>query len=140
MRQLRAQGQPVGPERVRHSLHRQGLRPVYKRPYRVTTGSAHSLPVAPNLLDRRFDGWRPNQAWVSDITFVATDEGWLFLAAILDLSSRRIVGWSMSERMQADRFARPCAVLACFNRHKALLAVSADQLVYRDQGDCKPTD
>lgn len=102
VRQLRAQGQPVGAERVRRSLQRQALRPVYKRPYRVTTDSGHSLPVAPNLLDRRFDGWQSNQAWVSDITFVATDEGWLFLAAILDLSSRRIVGWSMSERMQAD--------------------------------------
>jgi putative transposase len=100
--QLRARGQRIGAERVRRSLHRQGLRPVYKRPYRITTDSAHSLPVAPNLLDRRFDGWQPDQAWVSDITFVATDEGWLFLAAILDLGSRRIVGWSMSDRMQAD--------------------------------------
>jgi transposase InsO family protein len=68
----------------------------------VTTDSAHSLPVAPNLLDRRFDGWQPNQAWVSDITFIATGEGWLYLAAILDLASRRIVGWSMSERIQSD--------------------------------------
>ncbi|KHK48470.1 integrase [Ralstonia sp. A12] len=102
VRQLHVQGQPVSAERVRRSLQRQGLHPVYKRPYRVTTDSAHSLPVAPNLLERRFDGWQPNQAWVGDITFIATDEGWLFLAAILDLSSRRIVGWSMSERMQAD--------------------------------------
>ncbi len=102
VRQLRAQGLSVGAERVRRSLQRQRLRPVYKRPYRVTTDSAHNLPVAPNLLDRRFGGWQPNQAWVSDIAFVVTDEGWLFLAAILDLSSRRIVGWSMSERMRAD--------------------------------------
>ncbi|CAN0625678.1 transposase [Burkholderia multivorans] len=78
------------------------MRPVYKRPYRVTTDSAHVLPVAPNLLDRRFDGWQLNQAWVGDITFVATGEGWLFLAAILDLASRRIVGWSMSEQINAD--------------------------------------
>lgn len=69
-------------------------------PYRVTTDSAHSLPVAPNLSDRRFDGWQPNQALVSDSTFIATDDGWPFLAEILDLSSRRILGWSMSERMQ----------------------------------------
>ncbi|WP_080502026.1 IS3 family transposase, partial [Burkholderia cenocepacia] len=102
VRQLRAQGRPVSAERVRRSLQRQGLRPVYKRPYRVTTDSTHRLPVAPNLLDRRFDDWQPNQAWVSDITFVATDEGWVFLAAILDLASRRIVGWSMSERINAD--------------------------------------
>ncbi|WP_126284697.1 IS3 family transposase [Burkholderia stagnalis] len=102
VRQLHAQGQRVSAERVRRSLQRQGLRPVYKRPYRVTTDSTHRLPVAPNLLERRFDGWRPNQAWVSDITFVRTGEGWLYLAAILDLASRRIVGWSMSERINAD--------------------------------------
>jgi len=99
---LRADGHQIGAERVRRSLQRQGLRPVYKRPYRVTTDSTHSLPVATNLLDRRFEGWQPNQAWVSDITFVATGEGWLFLAAILDLGSRRIVGWSMSDRMQTE--------------------------------------
>jgi transposase InsO family protein len=86
--QLRARGQHIGAERVRRSLQRQGLRPVYKRAYLVTTDSAHRLPVAPNLLDRRFDGWQPNRAWVSDITFVATGEGWLYLAAILDLASR----------------------------------------------------
>jgi len=83
-------------------LQRQGLRPVYKRPYRATTDSDHRLPVAPNLLERRFDGWSANQAWASDITFIATGEGWLYLAAILDLASRRIVGWSMSERINAD--------------------------------------
>jgi putative transposase len=59
------------------------------------------LPVAPNLLDRRFDGWLPNQAWVADITYVATGEGWLYLAAVMDLASRRIVGWSMSETIDA---------------------------------------
>jgi transposase InsO family protein len=61
---------------VRRSLQRLGLRPVYKRPYRVTTDSTHRLPVAPNLLDRRFDGWQSNQACVSDITFISTGEGW----------------------------------------------------------------
>ena len=57
--------------------------------------------MAPNLLDRRFDGWLPNQAWVADITYVATGEGWLYLAAVMDLASRRIVGWSMSETIDA---------------------------------------
>ena len=98
---LRRQGVPVGSERVRQSLRRQGLRPVYKRPYRVTTDSSHHLPVAPNILDRRFDGWLPNRAWVADLTYIATAEGWLYLAVIMDLASRRIVGWSMSERMKA---------------------------------------
>ena len=102
VRGLRAQGVQASHERVRTSLKRQGLRPVYKRPYRVTTDSAHRKPIAPNVLDRRFDGWRVDQAWVADITYVATGEGWLYLAAIMDLASRRIVGWSMSERIKAD--------------------------------------
>ncbi|GGD70083.1 transposase [Caballeronia grimmiae] len=115
VRQLRTQGQPASAERVRRSLQRLGLRPVYRRPYRVTTDSTHRLPVAPNLLDRRFDGWQPDQAWVSDITFVRTGEGWLYLAAILDLASRRIVGWSMSERINAELV---CQALrsACWHR------------------------
>lgn len=94
---LREQGEVVSAERVRKSLRRQGLRPVYRRPFVVTTDSAHRWPVAPNLLDRRFDGWQSDQAWVADITYVRTGEGWLYLAAVLDLASRRIVGWSMSE-------------------------------------------
>ena len=99
--QLRQQGERVSAERVRRSLKRQGLRPVYKRAYVVTTDSAHRLPVAPNLLDRRFDGWKANLAWVADITYVATGEGWLYLAAVMDLASRRVVGWSMSDSIDA---------------------------------------
>jgi putative transposase len=102
VRGLHKQGVHVGHERVRKSLKRQGLRPVYKRPYRVTTDSAHHKPIAPNVLDRRFDCWRVNQAWVADITYVATGEGWLYLACVMDLASRKIVGWSMSDRIKAD--------------------------------------
>ena len=102
VRGLREQGVGVSHERVRNSLKRQGLRPVYKRPYRVTTDSAHHKPIAPNVLDRRFDGWRINQAWVGDVTYIATGEGWLYLACVMDLASRRIVGWSMSDRIKAD--------------------------------------
>jgi putative transposase len=102
VRGLRKEGLRVGHERVRKSLERQGLRPVYKRPYRVTTDSAHKQPIASNMLKRRFDGWQVNQAWVADITYIATAEGWLYLACVMDLASRRIVGWSMNERMKAD--------------------------------------
>lgn len=102
VRGLRQQGQCVSHERVRRSLVRQGLSPVYRRPYRVTTDSKHGKPVAANVLDRRFEGWQINQAWVADVTYVATAEGWLYLAVILDLASRRIVGWSMSHRLKAD--------------------------------------
>lgn len=68
VRGLREAGMVVGHERVRRSLRRQGLRPVYKRPYRVTTDSQHDKPIASNVLERRFDGWQPNQAWVGDIS------------------------------------------------------------------------
>lgn len=98
---LRQQGEIVSAERVRKSLQRQRLRPVYRRPVVVTTDSRHSLPVAPNMLDRRFDGWQADQAWVADITYVSTGEGWLYLAAVMDLAGRRIVGWSMSEVIDA---------------------------------------
>ena len=99
---LVAEGTPAGHERVRQSLLRQGLRPVYKRPYLVTTDSDHDRPVAPNVLDRRFDGWLPDRAWVADITYLRTDEGWLYLACVMDLGSRRIVGWSMGDHMRAS--------------------------------------
>ena len=99
--QLRQHGECVSAERVRQSLQRQGLRPVYRRAYVVTTDSDHRLPVAANILQRRFDGWQPNQAWVGDISYIATGEGWLYLAVVRDLASRRIIGWSMSESMDA---------------------------------------
>lgn len=101
-RRLEQQGFRVGAERVRRSLLRQGLRPAYRRPYRITTDSDHRQPVVSNILDRRFDGWKPNEAWVSDITFVATDEGWVYLAVIMDLASRKIIGWAMSNRIRAE--------------------------------------
>ena len=102
VRKLRTQGVRVGHERVRQSLKRQGLRPVYRKPYRVTTDSKHSKTISPNVLCRRLTGWQVNQAWTSDITYITTGEGWLYLAVIMDLASRRIVGWSMSDRIKAD--------------------------------------
>ena len=72
-----------------------------KRPYRVTTDSERDEPIAPNVLKRRFDDWQPNQAWVADLTYIHTRQGWLYLAVVLDLATRKIVGWSMSKRMKA---------------------------------------
>jgi len=92
VRQLHAQGFSPGHERVRKSLLRQKLSPVYRRPYRVTIDSKHDEPIAANILSRRFEGWRINRAWVGDITFIATAEGWLYLAVIMDLGLRRLGG------------------------------------------------
>lgn len=99
---LLKRGATVGHERVRQSLIRQSLQPIYKKPYRTTTDSDHQHPVAPHVLDRRFDGWQPNQAWVGDITYIRTAEGWLYLAVIIDLAKRKVVGWAMSKRMKKE--------------------------------------
>jgi transposase InsO family protein len=77
----------------------QGLRARHKRRFRTTTDSAHEFPVARNILKRQFDVEAPNTVWVTDITYIWTQEGWLYLVVILDLFSRRVVGWSMSERI-----------------------------------------
>lgn len=70
-----------------------------KRRFKATTNSSHRLPVSPNLLNRRFTADRPNKVWTSDITYVWTEEGWLYLAVVLDLFSRQIVGWAMGDRI-----------------------------------------
>lgn len=101
-RELRAQGIPAGKERVRKLMQAHGIRGRHKRRYKATTDSKHHFPVAPNLLNRQFDPERPDQAWVTDITYVPTQEGWLYLAAVMDLHTRMIVGWSMDSRMTRD--------------------------------------
>jgi transposase InsO family protein len=134
VRALREQGTVVGHERVRQSLLRQGLQPVYKRPYRVTTDSQHDQPIAPNVLERRFEGWQPNQAWVADITYILTAEGWLYLACILDLASRRVVGWSMSERMKAQLVGE--ALASAYWRRKP----AAGLIMHSDRGSQYASD
>jgi len=100
-RQLRAQGIRVGKLRVQRLMQKHGIQARGKRRFRVvTTDSKHSLPVAPNVLDRKFVVAAPNQAWAGDLTYIATDEGWLFLAVVIDLFSRKVVGWSMRPDMQ----------------------------------------
>jgi transposase InsO family protein len=100
-RHLHEEGQRVGKNRVAHLMRSEGLRAKAAHKYKATTNSNHSLPVAPNLLEQDFSATAPNQKWVSDITYIATDEGWLYLAVVLDLHSRLVVGWAMSERMTA---------------------------------------
>jgi putative transposase len=98
-RELAARGLRAGKERVRKAMRADGLRARGKRKFRVTTDSTHGLPVSPNLLERKFDVAEPNKVWTGDITYVWTDEGWVYLAVVIDLFSRRIVGFSMSKRM-----------------------------------------
>jgi len=81
------------------------LHPVWKRKFIHTTDSRHDLPVAENLLNRKFEADAPNQAWVSDISYVRTRQGWLYLAAVMDLFSRKIVGWAMAPTMPTELVA-----------------------------------
>lgn len=98
-RELQAVGWTVGRNRVARIMRENGIRAVQKRSRRRTTNSNHDFPVAPNLIDRQFDVDGPNEVWLADITYVPTREGWLYLAAVLDLYSRKIVGWAMSDSM-----------------------------------------
>jgi len=95
-RELRAKGRRVGKKRVERLMRQQGIVARAKRRFRRTTDSNHAHPIAPNLLERDFTVDLPNKAWVTDVTYVWTHEGWLYLAAILDLFSRRVVGWAAS--------------------------------------------
>ena len=100
---LKAKGWRCSRKRVARLMREAHLRSVRQRKRRVqTTHSKHPYPVAANVLNRQFEAQRPNQKWVADITFIPTQKGWLYLAAVLDLFSRRIVGWAMSARCDAS--------------------------------------
>lgn len=101
-KQLREEGQVVGQNRVARVMRTDQLRAKAAKKYKATTNSNHNLPVAPNLLEQDFSAQTPNQKWVSDITCIWTDAGWLYLAVVLDLYSRLVVGWAMGERMTAS--------------------------------------
>lgn len=101
-KELRDRGFPASKERVERLMRENGIRARHKRRYKATTDSKHNLPVAPNRLDRNFAPAAPNQVWTADLTYIWTDEGWLYLAVVLDLFNREIVGWSIKPRMTAD--------------------------------------
>lgn len=100
---LRSEGQKVGKSRVEKLMRQNDLCAMSKKRVRVTTtDSHHNLPIAPNVLERNFGALAPNEKWCSDITYIPTDEGWLYLATILDLYSKKIVGWAMREHMRTE--------------------------------------
>jgi putative transposase len=96
-RELRAQGERVGKKRIERIMRENGIQGRAKRRFKRTTDSKHGGPIAPNVLARQFTVTEPNRVWVTDVTAIATGEGWLYLAPVLDLFSRRIVGWASSE-------------------------------------------
>ena len=101
--ELKAQGRGASRGRIERLMRHHGIRAIMARPRRVrTTDSRHDFPIAPNLLERNFTAAAPNQIWLADITYVETDQGWLYLATVMDLYSRKIVGWAMCDHLRAD--------------------------------------
>jgi putative transposase len=100
MKNLRTEGIEIGRERTRNLMKALKLKVKQKCKYKVTTDSKHRLPVAQNVLNRQFSPIAPNQAWGTDITYLWTQEGWVYLAVVIDLYSRRVVGWAMDRRMK----------------------------------------
>ena len=101
-RELQGRGHRIGLRRVERLMREHGIRARHKRRFKATTDSKHSMPVAPNLLARNFMPEAPIRVWTGDITYIPTGEGWLYLAIVLDLFNREIVGWSIKPRMTAD--------------------------------------
>jgi transposase InsO family protein len=101
--ELKAQGRGMSRGRIERLMRRHGIRAIMARPRRArTTDSRHDFPIAPNLLDRNFIAPAPNRIWLADITYIETDQGWLYLSAVMDLYSRRIVGWAMDGHLRTE--------------------------------------
>ena len=128
LKQLNAEGHTVGRYKVRRIMRQLGLRAKTPRRFKLTTDSKHSLPVAPNILNRRFDVTEPNKVWTADITYVWTYEGWLYLAVVMDLHSRQIVGWSTSSRLK-KQLALDALAMAYWQRKPG-----SDLLHHSDRG------
>ena len=125
-RALQHDGIRIGEKRVRRLMRMAGLTAVGRRPFRVTTDSAHAWPVAGNHLQRRFGPARPHERWAADITALPTRVGWCYLAVVLDLGSRRVVGWAVRSSLETG------LVLAAL--HTALGSRPAPALHHSDRG------
>ena len=112
--ELKEIGLNIGHRRVGRLMRQNGISVIRTRKHKVTTDSNHKFNIAPNLLDRNFIADQPNQKWAGDITYIWTREGWLYLAVILDLHSRRVIGWAVSNRMKRDLAIRSLNMAIAF--------------------------
>jgi transposase InsO family protein len=112
--ELKEIGLNIGHRSVGRLMRQNGISVVRTRKHKVTTDSNHKFNIAPNLLDRNFAADGPNQKWAGDITYIWTREGWLYLAVILDLHSRRVIGWAVSNRMKRDLAIRALKMAIAF--------------------------
>jgi len=134
LKELRKAGIVDNHKTVEDLMKKYGIQAKRRKKFKATTNSKHNLPVAKNLLKRNFKARKPNQAWVSDITYIWTDEGWLYLATFIDLFSRKVVGWSMSPRMTADLVVDAFR-MAIFRQKR-----KAPRLVHSDRGSQYASD
>ena len=126
--ELAKRGLVLGRYKVRKLLNAFNLKTCWKRKFVHTTDSKHTLPVAENLLNRKFNPKALNQAWTSDITYIRTRSGWLYLAVVMDLCSRRVIGWDMEPHMRAELVCR-ALIMAQGQRNPA-----AGVLLHSDRG------
>lgn len=126
--ELRENGLAVGRRRVARLMRENGLRARQKRRFMRTTDSLHAFPVAPNLLDQDFTATGPNQKWGADISYVWTREGWLYLAVVIDLFARRVVGWETSDRLHKE------LALSALRRSIAVRSPPAGLIHHADRG------
>jgi len=124
---LTTQGIRIGRYRVRSLMRVHQLKPVWKRKFVHTTDSKHALPVFDNVLNRQFTPAAANQAWVADITYIRTRSGWLYLAAVLDLYSRKVVGWAMAPNMPAELVCSALQMALCQRQPAPGLIVHSDR-------------
>ena len=125
---LRGEDKRCGQHQVESLMRQNGITPQRRRKFKRTTDSDHNYPIAPNLVERVFEAELLNRLWTSDITYIWTGEGWLYLAVVLDVCSRRIVGWGMSHRLQDDLVVR--ALKQAFAQRR----VAEGLIFHSDQG------
>jgi len=128
-------GFPAGKHRIARLMRELGLKGCPKKRYRVTTQSDHGFRVAPNTLERDFTAERPNQRWAADITYLRTAEGWLYLAVVMDLYSKAIVGWSMSHRITRELVLKALLMALSARRPKEDLLHHSDRGSQYASGD-----
>jgi len=124
---LKSQGYPVGRWKARSLMREAGVQVKYRKQYKVTTDSHHKQPIFENKLNRQFDVARPDQAYVSDITYIWTQEGWLYLVVVIDLFSRKVVGWSMNTTMKATLVCDALRMAVWQRQPQAGLIVHSDR-------------
>ena len=125
---LAVQGIAMGRFKVRRLMRQAQCLPIWKRQFSYTTDSKHNMPVAHNILNRQFHVKQPNQAWVADITYVRTKQGWMYLAAVMDLYSRKIVGWAMAPHMQT------CLISTALSKALQLPQPAPGLILHSDRG------